>query len=163
MILVIALVIVLVRPFGGNQPPTTPVVTEDTTLSPTIEGVVQDVPTASSPVGTDFTVLNSALSDFLIPDNGINLVNTSLGNTDLVDVCTTAGQELRTQLPLVMSVIAKASGTYVDQVAAVGTKMIDCSSNTVLRTIGVSISDAAAYANGSLAEKDFPSRWKAIR
>lgn len=169
----------LPAPTLSNTVETLPAATLSNTIetlpTATVSNTVQSVPTTQSeaslvPVATteatandSFGAVTAALGAFKIADNGINITDTSKGSTLLVSVCTTAGREMRALLPQVMDALAKANTSYGNQVAAAGVHMMDCDTGADLLTIGMSVSDAAAYASGSLTEQEFQSRWKPIQ
>jgi hypothetical protein len=174
LLVIIAIIFVVARPFGGTVPESTSVSTQPTAipatdnaqLPPTVESqtdTTQIPPTVEvQAVNDPFAALRSMLSSFTLADNGIQISNTSLGNTLLVSVCTTQGLGLRSMLPQVLDALAKANATYVNQAEAIGVRMADCQTNANLLTIGVPISDAVSYANGSLSEEDFQAKWKPL-
>lgn len=161
VVIVIALIIVVVRPFAPSTPAATSVVQNPTAVSGTGENTA---PTSESQTasGGDFEGLRPALSAYDVPDNGLNVKSTNLGNTLVVDICTKAGPELRTALPAVMDVLSGQNSIYAGKVDAVGVQMLDCTSNTPLLVIGVPASDATAYAANSITKTDFQAKWKPI-
>jgi hypothetical protein len=165
VLLILAIIIVVVRPFGGSAPASNIISGNQATLPPsTASDITPLAPTlGAQSVGEPFTALRSTLASFTLADNGINITNTSLGNTILVSVCTTAGRELRALLPQVMDALAKANGSFPTGADAVAVRMTDCQTKENLLTIGVPVSDTAAYTNGSLSEQDFQARWKPIQ
>ncbi len=164
ILLIIAIVIVVVRPFGGTSTPdATQVIDQPTLVAVTATDVIQTSATVpSQSVDDPFEALRPMLSAFTLSDNGIQLNQTSLGNTLIVQVCTTPGRELRSTLPQVVDALAKANNTYTNQADAIGVQMVDCQTSANLLAIGVSLSDAVAYANGDLTEEDFQARWKPL-
>jgi hypothetical protein len=108
-----------------------------------------------------FDALRNALSDFDIPQDGIAVSSTTLGNTLLVTVCVSDTSALRTTLPGAMDAVAKQSPSAGGQIDAVGVRVVNCSENTILRVVAVKTQDALAYANGSLSSRDFQRAWQA--
>jgi len=179
LLLVVALAIVLLKPFAVNSPSSqTPIGTVQSSaleVTPTAEtssaGALTSTPSSTdvtSPTnaaGTtaDFSAIAGNFSEFkLASDNGLAIVNTNLGSSLNVSVCTSAGKEMRELLPKAMGILAKASSGYAAQVKAISAKMIDCASNSTLLWIGSSIEDATAFANATLSDKDYQARWKPI-
>jgi hypothetical protein len=115
---------------------------------------------AGNPTSPNFDTLSQSLANFTLAEAGISTEQTSLGNTVVANVCTTPGAELRSALEQVMSVLANnATGLGVD---ALGTRMLDCTTNTPLLVIGASANDMTAYATGSLTEREFQARWQPV-
>lgn len=176
LLLLGALAIVLLRPFATNAPlvPATSEAALITITAPTseISPTALDqttVPLAVDATGSpdvlsasDITSLTSELSQFSVSSSNFATINTSLGNSLVVSVCTTSGRELRELLPQVMSVLAKSSDVYVSKVDGIGVRMLDCNSNEVLRWIGSPIGDAISYTEGNLSESDFQARWTPV-
>ncbi len=179
ILLVVALAIVLLKPFAVNSPSSqTPVATVQSSaleVTPTAEtssvGVLTSTPEAteaSSPTNTavttsDLSTITGNFSEFkLTSDNGLSIVDTNLGSSLNVSVCTSAGKEMRELLPKAMETLAKASSNYAGQIKAVSAKMVDCASNSTLLWIGSSIEDATAFASAALSDKDYQAKWKPI-
>lgn len=116
-------------------------------------------PTEDILAENNFDTLYEALSAFTIPRNGIQISETSAGNTLLVTICTNAGVELRTDVNEAMAIIANNSASWAEEVEAIGAHMVNCGTNNTLLLISAAIEDATAYADGGLDEKEFQSRW----
>jgi hypothetical protein len=110
---------------------------------------------------TDFAALYSALDGFTVPDEGIEITPTTLGDTLLVTICATAA-ELRTTLPDTLEIVAEQSAAIAEQVDALGVRIVNCADDVVLRIIAVRTQDALAYADGTLDERDFQKSWQPI-
>lgn len=131
----------------------------------TTEGVVIDPTTVSgdSQTAGDFGDVKQALASFNLPaENAISISPTSLGQTLIADVCTTAGREMRVLLPQVTSALAMASQPYSNTIQAVAVRMTDCAATTTLLQVGLPIADAKGFASGSIAEANFQALWKPI-
>lgn len=171
-LIVLALIIVIAKPFANTSlpAPTQIVATNsDDNLTPTGELLNNSTITVSP--SAEVAVVPQAVSDFapiisafagtnLQPNSPVAIVNTSLGKTLTVIICSSPGKEMRELLPVAMSTLAKASNEYSSKVDAIAVKMIVCDSNTILLWIGSNIADAMSYANSSLSEKDYQSKWK---
>lgn len=110
--------------------------------------------------GNPLTVFIQALIPFDLAARGVGIEQTSQGDTVVANICTDPGPDLRSKLPEVMDVIVRQPLTAA--VDAIGTRMVNCSDNSPLLLIVVPISDAQAYASGTLSEEDFQARWKSI-
>lgn len=174
LLLIAALAVVIMKPFANNPVPTqVPVSTVDsaTIAAPTVSSLaVEASPTTSTELDVtaeqpiDFSAIVSTFSGFsLVPDTGINIVDTSFGKTLLANVCSAPGKEMRELLPKAMSILAKSSSNYVSHVQAIAVRMLDCSTNSTLLWIGSDIGDAIAYAGNSIGDKEFQAKWKPIK
>lgn len=178
LLLVGALAIVIIRPFA-NQPnatasprATSPVVV----LDPTVETTPVDI--SSIPTATPITAPSQESSLTLTEDTTTSLVSvleafdvlpanlaiatTDLGDTLVVDVCSQQGSELREKLPQVMETLANNHELYESVAQAVGARMVDCETNSPLIALGVPLSDAVDYADGTLDSEQFQAKWKPI-
>lgn len=127
--------------------------------SPTTENLL---PTQSiiEPATGEVTSVSTALTAFDVAESGVQVETTTLGNTLVANICTTAGVELRSTLPAVMDVLARQ--TLPDNTDAVGTRMVNCDDNSALLFIVVPVDSAADYAAGNLSEEDFQALWKSL-
>jgi len=143
-----------------SETPTSEGISSQATLIPTTQidtGVTAEV-------ASDLSSISSAFTGFtLVSNGGIEFVDTTLGKALSVSVCTTAGKEMRDLLPKAMDTLAKASTNYASQAQTVAVKMIDCTTNSTLLWIGASTEDAAAFANGTLTDKDFQAKWQPVK
>lgn len=177
LLLIVAIVYVVARPFAGTSPSLTVTsaasiptlsVADDQTLStdapPTLEAVLPtDVPAQSSVSVTFDADLRSAMESFTIPSDGIVISETSLGRTLIVSVCTSAGVALRETMPASMDALARASAIYAaETIDAAGVSMVDCTTNAPLRSIGTALSNVTGLVDGSLSDRDFQSTWVPI-
>lgn len=113
------------------------------------------------PAEGDFTPLEDALSgSFTLPDEGIVRTETTLGDTLLVSVCSSAGAEVRNALPQVMDVVASHAAVVAGDADAVGARMVNCASNRPLLIIAVEKNQAVEYAVGNLSAEEFQAQWK---
>lgn len=112
--------------------------------------------------GERFSDLYAALSDFDVADNSITVEQTTLGDTVVIPVCTEAGATLRETLPKVLKATAQAVSTFSTEAQAIAARMIDCGMDSTLLMIGAIVSDAQAYADGSMSEEAFQATWQPI-
>jgi hypothetical protein len=106
--------------------------------------------------------LTDALTDFTVVDDSIGTLDTSLGKTMVIGVCSTAGQEMRDTLGGVMNAIPGALSNIEADIEAVGVRLIDCATNNVLRVIAVPVDEAKSYAAGTTDEDAYQARWVAV-
>lgn len=148
---------------------------EDAEPTPTAEAVTQVTPVAvdetdeaaatleaTTSVATtgDFDSLYAALSDFSVPEGGIEEVTTSLGNTVMASVCAAPGREMRALLPQVMGALAEQIGDLGDEVEAIGASMINCETNAPMLTVAAPREIAQAFADGDLNAAEFSAGWQ---
>ena len=116
--------------------------------------------TTVSASNADYSAIQSALSQFSLATNGIEEVQTSLGNTLQVTACTTQGRAMRTLLPQLMTSLAKQNASLGADVQAIGVHLINCDQNTPLLTVATDLASVQAYAQGKLSDSDFSATWK---
>jgi len=182
VLLAVALVLVITKPFGKSDtssptlPPTAIASSVDTTpqsqteSSPTLPptaiassvDATPETPTESTSASN--LELDLALSQFTVAPNGIAIQNTRMGQTVVASICAEnqSGTGLRQTLSTVMDVLAKNAEQYTDRAQAIGTELYDCQNNRILRAIGVAIGDAISYSDGTLDANSFQSRWQPI-
>lgn len=114
----------------------------------------------SEAASVDYAAVEASMAEFPVAESGVGLVDTSFGSTLVVSVCTTQGRAMRTLLPQVMNALAKQSTAFGSDVAAIGTRMLDCTENTELITVAADLGSAQSYAAGSLTDGDFAAMWK---
>lgn len=137
-----------------------PTVTAITEMTPTIEALPSHTPTVgvqSSPISPDLSSFASALDGFVVPADGVVVSETALGETVVVTVCAE-----RSALTAVMGTIARTGATFADRFDAIAARIGDCNQDSSMRTIGMAIADAAAYADGLLSEQDFQRAWRPL-
>jgi hypothetical protein len=144
--------------------PTATTVSEDTAIPPTTQPATvapSDTPVpptiAASSAGSEFSDIAAALSAFDIPDQGIEIVQTDLGDTLRVTACAD-----RSQLAAVMAIVADKSQALTNEIGGIAVNIGDCSAPDSMRAIGVGMSDVLAYLDGSLSEQDFRRLWKPV-
>lgn len=159
VLLAVALVLVITKPFGKSD-------TSSPTLPPTaIASSVDATPeTPTESTSASNLELDLALSQFTVAPNGIAIQNTRMGQTVVASICAEnqSGTGLRQTLSTVMDVLAKNAEQYTDRAQAIGTELYDCQNNRILRAIGVAIGDAISYSDGTLDANSFQSRWQPI-
>jgi len=190
VIIVLVVLVVLSQSSGSSTPPptatqvaivatSTNVIAEAATSEVTQEVIATEAPTlaatnttvaavteaatvetTSAASSADYSAIQTAMSAFSLPQNGIAEVQTSLGNTLQVTACTTAGRAMRTLLPQVMNALAKQSGSLGSSIQAIGVHLINCGQNTPLLTVATDLASAHDYAQGKLSDSEFSAKWK---
>ncbi len=176
MLLVFAIVAALVILRPGEQQPVAQTATQASALNPTLDTTFtfattmpfetpasEFTPTEELAEGEgDFSALYAALDAYNIPANGIRVEDTNLGSrTLLIDVCTTAGAELRTTLPAIMNTAA-LSGVINDDFDALAARMLDCNDNTDLLIVGTNTQNVIDYTTDNLSREEFEARWQPV-
>jgi hypothetical protein len=147
---------------GSSGEPTQEETTDEDTATPTED---------TAPIGPDESgggevmspeeaeeLLLEALGDFTLAEDPIETMDTELGSTYVVSVCSTP-EELRTTAIGTMEVIAE-NGENITDVDAFAVRINDCDDETTtLRLLGVSREDALDYASGALSDDEFQSSW----
>jgi hypothetical protein len=134
----------------------------DTTAEATIDS--GNAPVASTPAEeSEMTAVETALADFeTIPDS-TGKQETLLGSTLLTDVCSTPDiASLQDTLYRSMNALASASNAVSADTQALGVRVVDCSSNEVLRVIAAPLESALAFSSGNIEEETFQARWVAV-
>jgi len=119
------------------------------------------VPPTSDP-NANFDALYSALGNLEIVENSAGIVETPLGRTLLVSVCSQSGTILRDNLSQSMYILARESRIFTSEADSVGVRLINCADNTTLSVIAVDINDAIGFSDGNFTEEEFRGRWRAI-
>lgn len=113
-------------------------------------------------VGTD--AIESALADAgltLVEGSG-GVETTSLGETVLVSVCSSLGEELREAFPTALQAAAGESSAFEGEADAIGIRFVDCDSNELLNALGVDLQFATAFADGAIDADTFRAQWRPI-
>lgn len=109
----------------------------------------------------DQEALLETFSAFALTEDPFVLVETSLGATLLVRVCTTEGPELRSNLEPIMDTLSAGADRLEASVEGVGVQFINCAVERTLRIIAVSRETAAAYSAGAVSRDAFAGAWRA--
>lgn len=103
-----------------------------------------------------------AFTDLELASETTEVVETALGSTLVVSVCSAPGSALRITLNEAMSTAANANQQITEEVNGLAVHLIDCEQDTTLNVIGTSLEDAIAFANGDLPEAEFRGRWQVV-
>lgn len=135
---------------------TTPVTTS-TSAAQSVEETVTPEATADP-----LTLLTGALAGLPVPANGVEEIDTELGRTVVVTLCTTEGPELRAFLPQVMDVTANNVASLDSEIAAIGARLVNCANQRTLRLIVAPREAATDYAASELTEAEFEASWQSL-
>ena len=109
----------------------------------------------------DYSDLINGLSNLNVIADDTSVVNTQLGSTLLISICTSAGDILRDDLAEGMQTVSALTSNISED--AVGFRLIDCENNdAVLNTIAAPLESAAAFSDGGLDEPSFRGTWQAV-
>ena len=137
------------------------VMTEEAT-----EEVIVDAASAGStqvamlPPGPDFTPLVDALADFSVAPSDVAEMETSLGETVVVTVCSASSATVRQNLPAVMDVIASRAAVIAGDAEAIGARLVQCETERPLIFVAVPKDAAVEYAVGNLTAEEFQASWR---
>jgi hypothetical protein len=162
IVVIIGLLLLLSTSGAGEQPATVPTAAIDI---PTEDSQSFLVPTeVADTAATDegSLMLEAALTGVNVVAESTGIENTSLGQTVLASVCTTAGDELRVALSDSMEAVSQAAAQMDNTADAAGVRLIDCETQTVLRVIAGPLEAAAQYAAGALDRESYEATWRAL-
>ena len=121
--------------------------------------VVGPIEVAMLPPGADFTPLVDAMAEYAVASDDVAEVQTDLGETVVVTVCTSPGANLRQSLPAVMDVIASRAAVVAGDADAIGARLVNCETDRALIFVAVPKAQAVDYAVGNLTAEDFQAAW----
>lgn len=142
-----------------SEPATPEAAATESAAAATAEPTVPVAATAENSAET-FALIEQSLAAFPVAESGVGQVDTSLGKTLLVTVCTSPGRAMRSLLPQVMNALALKSPTLGTSVDALGVRMLDCTANTPLLTVAVELKTAQSFARGEVTSSDFAGTWQ---
>lgn len=151
MLLILALAVVIFRPFAVNSP------AYEETDSAQIQLVASAEPSVNNFEAAE-TILDG-LQSAQLNATSIYVVSTNLGETIVADVCTNLGSELRQNLSLALETLAKSDIVYAGDIEAISARMIDCTTTATQRWIGVSNVTAQAYKDAAITDAEFQGEW----
>jgi hypothetical protein len=147
----------------NTQPVTSVDATPEAIATDELDGATRVAESPVAEIGfSDFQPLYDALDNFVLPRESVEITQTDMGRTLLVNICTVAGPELRAALPEAMNAIASASNSIDADLDAIGARMLNCGNNTTLRVIGVPLQDAVSFATGDSSEQEFQASWRSL-
>jgi hypothetical protein len=177
IILIVIAVAILTSSGGDDKPESTPTESVQVAIDPTTIPTSADMPTATVEIDPTVTTavassaglsqneldtLNAALAQFELADAGGEIVNTDLGSTVLFSICTLSGDELRATLDEAMIALASESSVILSEVDSLGVELVDCTQDATLNFVAVDLDDAKAFANATITDQEFRSKWRAV-
>ena len=144
--------------------PTAVPATEEPTEVTTEEPEPTEAPTEEQPAEVlSAQAVQDALPDVALAGDGVENVESELGATTLVAVCTGGGKTSREILSDVMNLIVDQVDMIPDDSDAVGVRLVSCDDDRIINLIAVPIETVQAFKAGDLAEGDFLGQWRAIQ
>jgi hypothetical protein len=171
-VLLIGLAVILANqanaPAVNNLTPTSvAVATTITQSTPTVAATSEVAPvttevmsiTTDEAEASEYTALYAALANFDVVEDSATTEDAAVGQTLLLSICNNAEAGLRNTSIDALSAIASGSAD-LDAIGTefVGVRVLDCERGLVLRTLAVSIADAAAYESGEITQPELTSR-----
>lgn len=142
----------------------TPEATTEPEQTPDVEVTAEMTAEAGGGTGgEDFSGILSALSRYTLPDDPVEVVDTSLGSTLLASVCSAAGREARTRVEEVLTLAARESAALPETIDAVGARMVNCDDGATILALGVDRATAVGFAQRSVSARDFAAAWRPVR
>lgn len=104
-----------------------------------------------------------ALTDFDLDGEGVSIVQSDLGETVAVSVCTVPGQPFSETLGAIFDAIEDEADALADSTEAVGVTVVNCGDEDgATPLVGVTADDLRALAAGDLSERDFQARLRPL-
>lgn len=141
---------------GQSSPPT------DAPPTPTVSPAITEETTGTSQSAdaTDFDAFESAFSAFNVPNDGIEMLTTGLGDTLVVTICYPEGATSDDVLLDAMRTLASQSNNVGDDVDAMAINIYDCEQDATPRIIAVTVNEAQSYLNGEIDDRAYQDLWK---
>jgi hypothetical protein len=137
-----------------------PLATSDVVPAATAEAPIPTVDSQSVET-TDLTALSTALAALNVPADSVQIRQTTLGATALVDACEIPGPIAGSLITALMDNLARFTG-YGSDTEAIGVSVADCASGSAARIVAVALADAAAYNSGDIDAREFQRRWQPV-
>ena len=145
----------LESPVGGINPTSTPDIT-----TPML--IASETPTDN--MGTQPSVeafLASLVADYPT-NNTVETVETVLGTTLVVPMCTQRGENHNELIPNAMTGLSNNITLLPSGYVGVGVRFLDCDANETINVMVMTSQSALEYANADLSEQDFRRSWRVV-
>ncbi|MDZ4671269.1 MAG: hypothetical protein SH821_10400 [Phototrophicales bacterium] len=142
-------------PVGGINPTSTPDIT-----TPML--IASETPTDN--MGTQPSVeafLASLVADYPT-NNTVETVETVLGTTLVVPMCTQRGENHNELIPNAMTGLSNNITLLPSGYVGVGVRFLDCDANETINVMVMTSQSALEYANADLSEQDFRRSWRVV-
>lgn len=97
------------------------------------------------------------------PTNGTTeVIDTVMGVTLLVPMCTTRGEAHNSLIPTAMTGLSQAIDLLPTDYIGVGVRFLDCNANETINVMMMPRQSALEYKNADLSEQDFRRSWRVI-
>jgi hypothetical protein len=125
--------------------------TEETTSVDATEAVAGDA---------DYSALAPQISQFNVPDEGVEVAETMLGNTLLITTCSPPGPTATQSILGILTVLQdEPIGAEIE---AIGFRVANCTDDTTIRIIGVSREQFDDYVNANISAQQLQSSMRPI-
>ncbi len=134
----------------------------DTPFTPTVSPAITEDSTGTAQTAgvTDFEIIASAFTAFEVPDNGVEMLTTGLGDTLVVTICYPEGATSSDVLLDAMHTLASQSNNVGSDVDAMAINIYDCEQDTTPRIVAVTVNEAQSYLNGEIDDRAYQDLWK---
>lgn len=161
VILIVTLLILnaagILQPADGEpQVADNPTATVDQAPQATADTQADTQSVATEPFNA--TSLATSLENVDLAEQGVELSETALGQTIIVYVCQLPGPNATDTIRTVFETVAQQAA--LGDATSIGVGLTDCSTNSVLRSLGTSIDAAKAFSQGESDETTFESTWQ---
>jgi hypothetical protein len=153
---------------GDVTPEATPATEIPSEITPTSDAALVEVtPEVTSDAGAagesaDFSMLDGVLARYTLPENGIEVVQTALGNTLQISVCSIRGPEMRARVQEVLTLISRESPSLPADIDGIAARMTNCDDGSTLQILGVPRATADAFANRTINAASFEAQWQPL-
>ena len=105
----------------------------------------------------DFDMLVADMAEFEVPEDGIVVEETSLGNTVIVQTCVPRGPRANAAINGIFTTLAEQSDVIADDVEGIAVSIVDCDTDTRLNVLGIDRETFNGLASGDLTISDIRS------
>lgn len=171
VVAIIAIVLLLLRPAAEEDAtPTTIAVTTPTSSAEQVRLPTSQVATEAVATSEIQTVsgeieqaIENALADFGLGDDDISKMNTALGNTLLVSICTSTDiQERSESLNRAMFALSEVGSAVEGDVEALGIRLVNCTTDHVFSVVAAPLDQALSFIEGHTDEKAYQAGWQPV-
>ena len=133
---------------------------EPTDVTEDAEPTEQEAATEVVAEDVDYSAFAAQVLQFNVPDDGVEVAETMLGNTLLVTTCSPPGPTATQSILGILTVLQDES--VGDAVEAVGFRIANCNDDTTIRIIGVSREQFDDYVDGTISAQQLQSSMRPI-
>lgn len=153
-----------------EEPTEDVVVTEEATddianeepTSEETEPATEEVMATDESPADDFDSLITDLAEFDVPEDGILIEETSLGNTLIAQTCVPRGPRANAAINGILTTLAEQSDVIADDIEGIAVSIIDCATDTRLNVLGIDREAFDGLVSGDLTIGDIRSMLQLI-